>query len=179
MTSFAHIGGGIAVAAAVQHTIFQEEVTPGTILVGAFIGLLPDIDSIFALLFGKWSPGNQMLSHHQYFTHTPIFFTTVSGIIWVIAGWKWAILFLSITISHLMMDSWGTDDGIMWLWPVNDEQFSIFAIDSHAGGIYGIQFYTKYVKTPRLILPEILIVAAGVIAVIRTILNKYFTQLVQ
>ena len=52
MTSFAHIGGGIAVAAAVQHTIFQEEVTPGTILVGAFIGLLPDIDSIFALLFG-------------------------------------------------------------------------------------------------------------------------------
>ena len=74
------------------------------------------------------------------------------------------------------MDSWSTDDGIMWLWPISTEQFSIFNLESHAGGVYGVQFYAKYIKTPRLILPEIIIVAAGIIAVIRTILNRYFSQ---
>jgi hypothetical protein len=32
MTTFAHIGGGIALVAAVQHDVIQEEFTPITIL---------------------------------------------------------------------------------------------------------------------------------------------------
>jgi hypothetical protein len=100
----------------------------------------------------------------------------LSGIIWILLDWEWALLFLSITISHLLMDSWSTDDGIMWLWPLNSKQISIFAIESHAGGVFGIQFYARYIKTPRLILPEILIVAAGVIAVLRTNMNLWFSR---
>ena len=82
MTTFAHIGGGIAFAAGVQHLVFKDEITPSTILAGALLGLLPDIDTLFAFLLGKWEPGAEILSHHRYITHTPIFFLIVSGFIW-------------------------------------------------------------------------------------------------
>lgn len=174
MTTFAHIGGGIAVAATVQHFSFREEITPLTILVGAILGFLPDFDSIFAFLFGKWSPGSQMLSHHRYFSHTPLFFILVSGVIWLIFDWKLAFLFFAVTMTHLLMDSWSTDDGVMWLWPISSEQFSIFRIDLHTGGIYGIQFYAKYIKNPRLVIPELIIISAGVFVAIRAIVQRYF-----
>ena len=74
MTTFAHVGGGIAVAAAVQHFGFQEEITPVTILAGVVLGILPDLDSLLGVMNGRWMPGDQMLNHHQFFTHTPVFF---------------------------------------------------------------------------------------------------------
>jgi membrane-bound metal-dependent hydrolase YbcI (DUF457 family) len=175
MTTFAHVGGGIAVAAAVQHFVFKEEIAPSTILVGAFLGVLPDLDSLFALLFGRWSPGEQMLSHHRYFSHTPLFYLVVSGIIWLVADRKWALIFLAVTLTHLLMDSWSTDDGIMWLWPISNTQYSIFPMESHAGGVYGLQFYARYIQTPRLILPEIIIVAAGATVIIRLVFQRYFS----
>jgi membrane-bound metal-dependent hydrolase YbcI (DUF457 family) len=175
MTAFAHIGGGIAVTATVQLYVFKEEITPSTILVGVVFGLLPDFDTLFALLFGKWSPGSQMLSHHRYFTHTPIFYLLVSAIIWLVMDWKLAVMFLAVTSTHLLMDSWSTDDGIMWLWPFSNEQYSILYMDSHAGEIHGLQFYARYIRSPRLILPEMIIVAAGAFAIIRFVANRYFS----
>lgn len=175
MTTFAHVGGGIAVAAAVQHFVFKEEIAPSTILVGAFLGLLPDLDSLLALLFGKWSPGAEQLSHHGYFTHTPLFYLCLSVIIGLVFDWKWALLFLAVTLTHLLMDSWSTDDGIMWLWPLSNRQYSLFPMDSHAGGIYGLQFYLQYLRNPRLILPEITIVAAGAFVIIRFVIQRYFS----
>jgi hypothetical protein len=176
MTTFAHVGGGIAVAAAVQHFVFKEEIAPSTILVGALLGLLPDLDSLFALIIGRWSPGAGMLSHHSYFSHTPLFYLVVSGIIWLVADWKWALMFLAVSLTHLLMDSWGTDDGIMWLWPISRQQYSLFPMESHAGGVYGLQFYARYIRTPRLILPEIIIVAAGAATIIRFVFQRYISS---
>ena len=175
MTTFAHVGGGIVVAATVQQFVFKEEIAPSTILVGALLGLLPDLDTIFALVFGKWSPGVQMLSHHRYLTHTPVFYLLISGILWITLGWKWALTFLMVTWTHLLMDSWSTDDGIMWLWPFQNRQYSIFPMNSHAGGIFGMQFYARYIHTPRLILPEVIIVLAGAIMIIRLIVQRYLS----
>lgn len=172
MTTFAHIGGGIAVAAAVQHFAIQEEITPVTILAGVILGILPDLDSLFALLLGKWSPGAQMLSHHSYFTHTPLFYLLLSGLIWWVVGWKWALLFFAVTVTHLLFDSWSTDDGVMWFWPLRTQQYSLFPMAAHAGGIYGIAFYLKYARTPRLVLPELLLVAGGAFVIIRYVLNR-------
>jgi hypothetical protein len=176
MTTFAHVGGGIAAAAAVQHFVFKDEITPSIILMGAFLGLLPDLDSLIVLLLGKWSPGAEQLSHHSYFTHTPLFYLLIAGIIWLVLDWEWALLFLTVTIIHLLMDSWSTDDGIMWLWPFRNDQYSLFPMDSHANGIFGLQFYARYVLTPRLILPELLIVAAGAIVIIRFVIRRYFSM---
>lgn len=175
MTTFAHIGGGIVVVTAVQQFVFNNEVAPSTIAVGMFLGILPDLDGLFALLFGNWSPGEQMLSHHRYFTHTPFFYLCLSAIIWLGFDWKWAFLFIAVTLTHLLMDSWSTDDGIMWLWPLDDQQYSLFPMDSHAGGIYGLSFYVQTVHNPRLILPEIMIVASGAIVIIRFVVQRYFS----
>ena len=174
MTTFAHVAGGVAVAATVQHFVFKEEITPSTILVGAFLGLLPDLDSLFALLVDRWTPGGAMLSHHRYFTHTPLFYLLLAGVIWITVDWKWALMFLAVTLTHLLMDSWSTDDGIMWLWPLRKEQYSLFPMDVHAGGVYGWQFYQRYARTPRLILPELLIIAAGVLVVTRLVWQRFF-----
>ena len=175
MTTFAHIGGGIAVAAAVQHVVFKDEITPSTIIIGALLGVVPDLDTLFALLFGKWSPGAEMLSHHRYFSHTPVFYIIISSLIWWVLGWKWAFLFLMITLTHLIMDSWSTDDGIMWLWPFQMKQYSIFPMDSHAGMVYGLQFYARYFRTPRLVLPEIIFIATGTGIIIRLIIQRYLS----
>ena len=177
MTTFAHVGGGIAVAAAVQHFVFKEEIAPSTILVGAFLALLPDLHTLFALLFGKWSPGGAMLTHHRYFTHTPLFFLGIAAIIWLVADEKWACVFLSVTLTHLLMDSWSTDDGIMWLWPITSKQYSLFPMAIHSGGIYGWRFYWHYIRNPRLILPEILMVAAGVVVIIRYVFQRFLQNL--
>ncbi len=174
MTTFAHVSGGVAVAAAVQHFVFKEEIAPSTILVGALLGLLPDLDSLFALLVERWTPGGQMLSHHRYFSHTPLFYLLLAGVIWLAVDWKWALLFLAVTLTHLLMDSWSTDDGIMWLWPLSKEQYSLFPMDIHAGGVYGVQFYLRYARTPRLILPELIIILAGALVVVRFALQHYF-----
>ena len=45
-------------------------------------------------------------------------------------------------------------------------------MDTHAGGIYGPQFYLIYVRTPRLVLPELLLVAGGTLVIIRYLLNR-------
>ena len=104
-----------------------------------------------------------------------IFFVLISGVIGLIVDWKLAFLFFSITMTHLMMDSWSTDDGIMWLWPISSEQYSIFEFDSHTGGIYGFQFYARYVMTPRLVLPELIIISVGAFVIIRVIIQRYLS----
>ena len=173
MTTFAHIGSGIAIAATVQHFVYQDEITPSTILIGALLGLLPDADSLFALLFDKWSPGENMLTHHRYFSHAPLFYVILTGCVWWGTGWKGAVMFLVITLTHLLMDSWSTDDGIMWLWPYRTKQYSLFSMELHTGGIYGISFYLRYIQSPRLIIPEIISLAAGAIAIVRMIIQQY------
>jgi hypothetical protein len=134
--------------------------------------LLPDLDSLFALLLGKWSPGAEMLSHHSYFTHTPLVYLILSGLVWWAVGWKGSVMFLAVTMTHLLFDSWGTDDGIMWLWPLRTRQYSLFPMEAHAGGIYGLRFYLRYARTPRLVLPELLLVAGGVYVILRHIFNR-------
>jgi membrane-bound metal-dependent hydrolase YbcI (DUF457 family) len=166
MTSFAHVGGGILVAAAVQRLVFQEEIAPSTIVAGAILGFLPDLDSLLAIVFGGWAPGKGMLTHHRQITHTPLLYLLCSVILLLLADWKVALIFGAVTISHLAMDSWCTDDGIMWLWPLKREQYSLFPRDLHTGGLYGWPYYRLYFKTPSLWIPELFAVTGGVIVVL-------------
>ena len=119
MTTFAHIGGGIAVAATIQHFVFKEEIAPSTILVGAFLGYCQiSIPSLhYCLVNGPL--GHKCSLIIVILPTRPYFYLLVSGIIWLVVDWKWALLFLAVTLTHLMMDSWSTDDGIMWLWPLS------------------------------------------------------------
>jgi hypothetical protein len=163
VTPFGHIGGGLIVGCVVEKIVLKGEITPVTIGIIAFISILPDLDSLPAYLFKRWKPGKGKLNHHGYFTHTPFFNVLFSTILWLIFGSDLAILFLSITLTHLLLDSWATDDGIMWLWPVNHEQYSIFPRNLHEGGLYGIRYYLRYVRYFQLSIPEVMLFIGGLV----------------
>jgi LexA-binding, inner membrane-associated putative hydrolase len=166
MTTFGHIGGGLIVATAAQKIIFKDEFSAVTLLVVIFLSILPDLDSIPAFLFRKWRPGSKKLDHHDYVTHTPIFYILLSIIIWIGIGEELGILFLLLTLAHLLLDSYGTDDGIMWLWPMSKRKFSVFPSNLHEGGVYGIRYYLRYVRHLGSFLPEVLLFMGGVACLI-------------
>lgn len=166
MTTFGHIGGGLLVATAAEKIIFKAEISAATLVVVVFLSILPDLDSIPAFLFRKWRPGSKKLDHHDYVTHTPIFYIFLSMIVWIGIGKELGILFLLLTLAHLMLDSYGTDDGIMWLWPINKQKFSVFPSNLHEGGVYGVRYYLRYVRHFGSFLPEVLLLTGGVVCVI-------------
>ncbi len=131
-----------------------------------FLSILPDLDVILAFLFRGWKPGAKKLDHHDYFTHTPIFYVCLSIVIWLGIGIQQAILFLLVTLTHLLLDTWRTDDGIMWLWPVSKRKLSIFRSDLHEGGVYGARYYLRYGRQLGSLLPEIILFAGGIVSVI-------------
>ncbi len=166
MTPFGHIGGGLLVAVTAEKMLFKEEFSAAAVGMVIFLSILPDLDVIIAFIFGSWKPGVKKLDHHDYVTHTPIFYICISIPVWLAIGVQQAILFLLITLTHLLLDSWRTDDGIMWLWPVSKRKSSIFPRDLHEGGVYGARFYLRYGRDLGSLLPEVILFAGGLVSVI-------------
>jgi len=161
MTPFGHIGGGLVVGCLAEKLVLNGQISPGKVGIMVLLSILPDLDSSLAVLFRKWRPGQEKLDHHNYFTHTPFFYLILSGLFWLIWGAEMGVLFLSITLTHLFLDSWATDDGIMWLWPFNRKKYSLFPSDLHEGGLYGVRYYRRYVTKLQVSLPEALLFVGG------------------
>jgi LexA-binding, inner membrane-associated putative hydrolase len=166
MTSFGHLGSGMLIASLSERTLLKGQFSPATLGILIFLSILPDLDSVPALLLKKWRPGGEKLDHHNYVTHTPIFYLLLALVVWIAFGKVYAILFLLLTLTHLLLDSWGTDDGIMWLWPLKKDKYSFFRSELHAGGLYGIQYYLHYVRHLQVVIPEVLLFTGGLVAVI-------------
>ncbi len=167
MTPFGHLGSGLLIVSIAEKTISKGQLSPKTLGVLALLSILPDIDGALAFIIRKWQPGQEMLKHHNYPTHTPIFFLFLSILVWIIFGERISILFLILTLTHLVLDSWGTDDGIMWLWPLSSRQFSLFPINLHEGGVFGIQYYLRYIRCLRLMIPETLLFVGGIVSAMK------------
>jgi hypothetical protein len=165
MTPFGHIGGGLLVAGATEKILFKGEFSAATVGIVVFLSILPDLDAIPAFLFRNWRPGYKKLNHHDYVTHTPIFYICMSIAVWIGIGKELAILFFFLTMTHLLLDSLGTDDGIMWLWPISRRKFSLFPRNLHDDGVYGVRYYLRYVRRLGSLLPEIVLLVGGVVSV--------------
>jgi hypothetical protein len=166
MTPFGHIGGGLLVASAAEKIFFKEEFSIAALGMVIFLSILPDLDVIIAFLFRSWKPGVKKLDHHDYLTHTPMFYICISIAVWLAIGKQQAVLFLLVTLTHLLIDSWRTDDGIMWLWPVSKRKLSIFPSNLHEGGYYGVRYYQRYVRNLGSFLPEVILFSGGIVSVI-------------
>jgi len=103
----------------------------------------------------------QKVRHHRYVTHTPIFYALVTLLLSLVAPPQTAVLFGALMFTHLVLDSWATDDGIMWLWPLSRRQFGLFPRDLHAGGVFGVEFYLRMLRCSRMIVPEIVLALTG------------------
>jgi len=165
MTPFGHIGGGLVAGVVVEKVLFKEPITPVGVAIIVFLSILPDLDSSLAYLFKKWRPGQGKLNHHDYFTHTPLFFILLTSLVWIGLGKEMGILFITVTLTHLLLDSWATDDGIMWLWPLSRKKYSIFPRDLHEGGLYGVRYYLRYIRQFIVSIPELFLFLGGLVLV--------------
>jgi hypothetical protein len=166
MTPFGHLGGSLLAAEVIEKVVLKSPVTLASLVISSLIGLLPDLDGFLIYFLGKWKPGRQMLKHHGFPTHTPLFYLLLSLFVWLILGLNTALLFAVLTLLHLLLDSWGTDDGIMWGWPFNKKQISLFPVDLHEGGVFGLQYYLRYLHCARVAVPEGLLLVGGILVLI-------------
>ena len=173
MTFAGHIGGSLAITYVMQQYAFGHKVTPKVLGLGMLIGLLPDLDTLLALAIGCWQPGNNQLLHHRYVTHTPLFYLLLALGLWTVTSFEFAVLFAALTLGHLLLDTWGTDDGIMWLWPASKRQLGILTAHLHTGGVYGLSYYRRYLQSWQTIIPELLLLVIGIGIVVKT---TYFSN---
>ena len=162
MTSGAHVGAGV-VSICLLESVLQQPATP--VMVGIAIGLslLPDLDAIVVRARqhrqGKVGHNN----HHTLFTHTPLFYLIAAAILACLMAWQSVLFFLAITLGHLVLDSWGTDDGIMWLYPFRRRQYALLPRPIHAGGLYGKEFYKQYYRLWHFFVAESALVVGGLL----------------
>jgi hypothetical protein len=163
LTSGAHIGAGILRAYILQSALHQP-VTPVMVGVAIGLGLLPDFDAILvrARQHRQGAVGHNQ--HHAMFTHTPLFFLMIAAVLSLWLSLQSVMFFLVITLGHLMLDSWATDDGIMWLYPLRRKQYALLPRPIHAGGLHGLDF----------LVAESLLISGGLIVSGMTFMPRLF-----
>jgi hypothetical protein len=161
MTPSGHAGASIVAAYIIERCIFKTEASPATLGLSALVGLLPDLDGLAALAANRGRLFGGKMRHHEFLTHTPLFYLALTLILWCVGSTHEAVLFGVLTYGHLFLDSWGTDDGIMWLWPVSRRQFGLFPRKLHSGGAHGLRFYKRHVRCRRVFVPEVVLLASG------------------
>lgn len=161
----AHIGASIVATYAIEGCLLNQEVTPATIGLAAVAGLLPDLDGlIVAAIDQDEGVGvDKKLRHHEFPTHTPLFYLFFTIAIWLITTPETALLCGTVVFLHLLLDSWGTDDGIMWFWPWSDRQLALFPTDLHSDGAFGVEFYRRHLRCWRVMIPEVTLFLGGLI----------------
>jgi hypothetical protein len=170
MTPSGHAGASIVAAYVIEQCAFNNKAAPVTLGLAALVGLMPDLDGLAALALSRYRPSKSKLRHHEFLTHTPLFYLLLTAALWL-AGLSRESVFLGIlSFGHLILDSWGTDDGIMWLWPLSRRQFGLFPRNLHAGGVHGLRFYRRHVHCARVFVPEVTLLVGGSLLAMHTLL---------
>ncbi len=164
VTQGGHIGASLVLACALERLVFHVAPEPGILIIGAALGNLPDLDVLAAPLLGH-RLGRQRLNHHRFATHTPLLYLLLSLSVALFSP-AWALRMGILTLFHLALDSWHTDDGVMWLWPVSARQFSLWSYPAHAEGRFGWEFYRSHLRRPLALIPEMVFGLSGLVVLI-------------
>jgi len=112
--------------------------------VGVLIALLPDVDAIPRLFrTGSVMPTTEDPLDHRDYLHFPVLFI-IFGIILCAGSLFWGLVFIVATVLHFLNDTWGTGDGIMWLWPLSRKKYKWSKIDT-----WKWDFYTNVAKNEK------------------------------
>jgi hypothetical protein len=152
----------------------HQPVTP--VMVGMAVGLslLPDLDALWIRACQRRQGAIGHNNHHTLFTHTPVFYLIAASILACWASWQTALLFVVVTLGHLMLDSWATDDGIMWLYPIRRKQYALLPRPIHAGGLHGKEFYKQYYRLWHFLVAELALACGGLIVTGMTFMPRLF-----
>ncbi len=162
MTSGAHIGAGV-IRAYVWGAVFNQPVTPAVVAAAVGLSLLPDLDAIAVRVRQQRQGAIGHNKHHALLTHTPLFYLAAAALLACCVAWQSVVFFLVITVGHLMLDSWATDDGIMWLYPFRRKQYAVLPRPIHAGGLHGIEFYKRYYRLWHFLVAESALMMGGLL----------------
>jgi hypothetical protein len=122
---FGDIGIGI-ILSIVFSQIFSIELRTSFVVWGIVFSLLPDIDMLVYVcpslkkVFGK----------HRGFSHYPIVYVPVVGLICFFSGLLWALYLGAAVFLHLVHDTFWIGSGITWLWPFSKKSFKFFPQDA-------------------------------------------------
>jgi len=90
------------------------------VVFGVFCSVLPDFDLIYF-----YTIDNRQHLHHSYWTHTPIFWLFLSGLVYAVCRWVFnrrfgaiCVILLFNTWLHLILDT--VAGGIYWFYPFSD-----------------------------------------------------------
>jgi membrane-bound metal-dependent hydrolase YbcI (DUF457 family) len=141
LTAIAHIGAGVVGAFLLDTFVFHQPVTTETLALAVGLSLLPDLDApVRAALKRNW-PCRERNDHHSSFTHAPFFYLTIALMLVPLLSVRGVTLFSVLAMIHLILDSWATDDGIMWLWPHKDRQYALLPVPVRDDDVYGWRYY--------------------------------------
>jgi hypothetical protein len=73
-----------------------------------------------------------------------------------------------------MLDSWATDDGIMWLYPFRRQQYALLPCPIHEGGLHGKEFYQYYYSLRHFLVAEAALVLGGLVVTGMTFVPRLF-----
>jgi hypothetical protein len=163
MTPGGHVGASVVATYVITNYVFKTEATPVVLALGAVAGMLPDIDVLAGMALKRERPRHQKVQHHRYVTHTPFFYLVLTVLLAMFVPAGTALLFGVLVFTHLALDSWATDDGIMWLWPLSNRQYALFPRDLHAGDVFGREFYRRVLRCKPMIVPEFAFSFLGVV----------------
>jgi hypothetical protein len=141
LTPIAHIGAGVVGALLLDTFVFHRPLSAETLGLAVGLSMLPDLDApIVAAMKRNWPP-KERNDHHTSFTHTPFFFLALALILAPFLPVRGVVFFGALTMLHLALDSWATDDGIMWLWPRTDKQYTLLPVPIRDDDLYGWRYY--------------------------------------
>lgn len=88
---------------------------------GVLCAVLPDFDLLYF-----YTIDNRQHLHHSYWTHIPIFWVIIAGLVYAVSRWVFnkrvgvlCLILLVNTWVHLILDT--VAGGIYWLYPFSDE----------------------------------------------------------
>ncbi len=102
-------------------TFFHYNFSVFQLLVIMLFAWLPDFDYPVALYLSKKYP-NKKIRHHEFITHSPLFYLPF---LLIIALFDWEIAFLAFygLLTHFIMDSLIAPDGIRWFYPFSRKYY--------------------------------------------------------
>jgi hypothetical protein len=144
LTPIAHIGAGVVGAFLLDTFVFHRPLTAETLALSMGLSLLPDLDApVVAALRRNWPP-RERNDHHSSVTHTPLFYLVISLMLEPLVSIRGAAFFAVLAMIHLALDSWATDDGIMWLWPHKHKQYALLPVPVRDDEVYGWRYYRHH-----------------------------------
>jgi hypothetical protein len=173
LTPMGHIGAGVVGACLLDSLVFNRAPTAETLALAVGLSLIPDLDApVVAALRGNW-PLKRRNGHHTAFTHTPLFYLAMTLLLAPFVPARGLVFFGVLTMLHLALDSWATDDGIMWLWPHTDTQYALLPVPIRDDEYYGWRYYRyHYVqKRKHAVWAEIGFAGAGLIIATATLVS--------